>query len=154
VFTSIWNKFSYCRRYSLGFKIFFLLSNEFACFDSISKKTPLLKHSLRFALLHFLLLRFNTVAITSPHYSIARGEPLLLLNLSTLQRPVVLLEVSTPQGPDLHLNVSTLQRPVLHIDVSTPRVLYCIWAWLDNRSLCCSWMCLHYRGAWAAPGRI
>ncbi len=70
---------------------------------------------------------------------------MLLLNLSTLQRPVLHtqtclhtvpelhLDVSTLQsteycaalgrvslkGPDLHLDVSPLQSPVVHLDVST-----------------------------------
>ncbi len=65
-------------------------------------------------------------------------------DMSKLQRPVMLLEVSTPQGPEVHLELSTIQRPVLHLDVSTPRGLSCTWTWLDNRRLCCSWMCLHY----------
>ncbi len=97
----------------------------------------------------FASLRFDTIAITVPHFSISIGAfavservftteacaapggvytqgPELQLDVSKLQRYVLLLVMSTPQGPELHLNVSVLQRLVLLLRVSTPQGPSCI----------------------------
>ncbi len=90
-----------------------------------------------------LSLRFDTIAITVPHFSNSRGAfavserfftieacaapegvytqgSELHLEVSALQRYVLLLEMSTAQqGPELHMNVSALQRLVLLLEVST-----------------------------------
>jgi hypothetical protein len=47
----------------------------------------------------------------------------LLLDVSTLQRPVLNLDVYTQQGPELHLDMSGQQEPVLLLDMSTPQGL-------------------------------
>jgi hypothetical protein len=68
-------------------------------------------------------------------------RPEMHLDVPGQQEPMLLLDMSTPQGPDLHLdgfgqqepmlllNVSTLQGPKLHLDVMT-----C----LENRNQCWS----------------
>jgi hypothetical protein len=45
----------------------------------------------------------------------------LHLAMSGQQEPVLLLSMSKPQGPELHLDVSTLQLPILHLNVFTPQ---------------------------------
>ncbi len=53
--------------------------------------------------------------------SVYTHRPVLLLDMSTLQRAVLNLymDVSTTQRPELHLVLSTLQRPVLLLEVFT-----------------------------------
>ena len=48
-------------------------------------------------------------------------RPVLLLDMSTLQRAVLHLhmDVSTPQRPELHLDLSTLQRAALLLEMFT-----------------------------------
>jgi hypothetical protein len=62
-------------------------------------------------------------------------RPLLLLDISTKQRPELYLErvwrtgacagldmsILHNIGPELHLHLSTLQRPLLHLGVFTPQ---------------------------------
>ncbi len=45
-------------------------------------------------------------------------SPVLLLDMSTLQRAVLHLHMA-PQRPELHLDLSTLQRPALLLEVFT-----------------------------------
>jgi hypothetical protein len=77
-------------------------------------------------------------------------EPMLLLDVSTLHRPVLHLDLSgqrdldasTSPVPELHLHVPTLESSVLNLDIFSPQgpKLH-----LENRSLCCTWTCLHLR---------
>ena len=50
-------------------------------------------------------------------------DPVLLLDVSTLQGPDLHLDVYTQQGPGLHLEMSRQHEPVLLLDVSTPQGL-------------------------------
>ncbi len=54
-------------------------------------------------------------------------EPLLLLDVSTLERPVLHFAVSTPQGLELQLDLSVQQEPLLLLDVSTLQGLSYTW---------------------------
>ncbi len=65
----------------------------------------------------------------------------LHLDLSSLQRSMLLVDVSTPQGSELHLDVSGQQDPLLLYSG-----LCCTCKYQDYINLCCSWLCLHYRG--------
>ena len=57
----------------------------------------------------------------APPEGVYTQRPVLLLDMSTLQRAVLHLhmDVSTPQRPELHLDLSTLQRPALLLEVFT-----------------------------------
>jgi hypothetical protein len=80
----------------------------------------------------FASLRFDTIAITVPHFSNSIGAfavservftteacaapggvytqgPELQLDVSALKRYVLLVVMTTPQGPELHLNMSAQQ---------------------------------------------
>jgi hypothetical protein len=60
-----------------------------------------------------MLLDLSTLQGHGLHLNVPRlQKPLLLLDLSTLQRHVYI------RGPELHLDVSTLKRPMLHVGVS------------------------------------
>jgi hypothetical protein len=84
-------------------------------FASISKKNIIIKA--------FPSLRFDSFAITDPHYSISRGAFAVSEHV-------------------YHRGLCCSWRCLHH------RGLSCIWTCLQYRGLCCSWMCLelHHRG--------
>ncbi len=84
-------------------------------------------------------------------------RPVLLLDMSTLQRAVLHLhlDMSTPQRPELHLDLSTLQRPalLLEVDLSTLQRAVQLLEVSTLRGLSCLWTCLQYTSVLCAgPG--
>ncbi len=69
------------------------------------------------------MLHFDTIAITDPHYSIARGAFAAPEHVYIEAHAAPGVVYTTGQGPQLYLYVSTIQRPVLLLDVSTPQEL-------------------------------
>jgi hypothetical protein len=69
-------------------------------------------------------------------------EPLLLLDVSTLQWPELHLDVSGQQEPLLLLDVSTLQGPELHLEVSVQKEPILDWFCLHHTGLSCTLTCV------------